>query len=261
MIILAAIVSFNCSKENPPKNYVAKVNNSYLTGKELSDILKSTGKKKYRNEVIRNWVTNQVLYQEAEKQGITDKDEFKKIINESRLELAGSMLIQRLYNKEKINYDTLDVQSYFEDHKNEFKLLGNSYYLNLVEFGTEDKAVQFRTLALENGWKAALEYFENEPSMIKNNYQSLFEEQEIYPVSLLRVIKELYPKEISIVIAEETGDYAVVQLINNFIKGTVPPFEAVKARVLKRFIEKRKEDMMNNYLQSLIDKYEIEIKN
>lgn len=225
------------------------------------DILDSSGGKQYKSEVIRNWVNKEVMYQEAEKEGITGDSDFKKIINASQQELAAAMLEQKFYEKTKITYDSLEVRKYFEDHKNEFKLFGNSYYLNQVEFTSEDKAVQFRTMVLEKNWQTALENFENDPSMVKDYYQSLFEEQEIYPVSLFRVIKELYPKEVSIVIADESGDYTVVQLLNSFAKGTIPPFDAVKNRSLKRFIEKRKEDMLNDYLQSLVDKYEIEIKN
>lgn len=261
MILLAAVVSINCGKEHPPKNYVAKVNNAYLTNQELTAILESSGKKQYKSEVIRNWVNKQVLYQEAEKEGITGQDIFKNKLNESKIELAGALLTQKISDKEKIKYDSVSVRNYFKEHKDEFKLFDNSYYLNLVEFKSEDKAVQFRTLVLEKGWKNALENFENDHSMIKNNYQYIFSEQDIYPVSLLRVIKELYPKEVSIVIADEMGGYTVVQLINNFARGTIPPFDAVKTKALKRLIEKRKEDAMRSYLQSLIEKYEIEIKN
>lgn len=261
MILLAAVVAVNCSKKAPPKNYIAKVNDTYLTNQQLTSLLESSGRKQYRSEVIRNWVNRQVLYQEAEKEGITNQDLFKNKLNESRIELAGALLTQKVYDKEKIKYDSVNVRNYFEEHKDEFKLFDNSYYLNMVEFGSEDKAVQFRTLVLEKGWENALEIFANDHSMIKNNYQSMFNEQDIYPVSLLRVIKELYPKEVSIVVADEMGGYTVVQLINHFAKGTIPPFDAVKSKALKRLIEKRKEDVLRSYLQSLIEKYEIEIKN
>ncbi|MEO8398629.1 MAG: peptidylprolyl isomerase [Ignavibacteriaceae bacterium] len=251
-----------CSKEKPKVDYVAKVNDSYLTEDELSSIMNSPkGKNFYREEVIRNWINTELLYQEARSEGITKDENFTKIIEDSKKNLAVAKLLQKHYDDIESSVDTKEIETFFEEHKDEFKTTDNYYIINFISFTNEDKAVQFRSSALENDWDKSLKDFKSDPSINYENINWYLSEYEIEPISLLRIIKELNPNEISIVFADEQNKYIIVQLINKIDKGVIPPFNLISENVAKRFLAEKKAKGISEYVKELYSKNEIDVKN
>ena len=89
----------------------------------------------------------------------------------------------------------------------------------------------------------------------------LLPEQDIYPSKLLRILEGLYPLEISIVISDDRGYYTVVQLLDKYFAQTIPPFNAVKREVRKRYLSALAELNVEDYINDLFTKNEIEINN
>lgn len=250
-----------CSKEQKKDDFIARVNDSYLTREEfasLADTLNLNSAQK--EQLIKKWIYQEVLFQEAAKEGITKDQDYLNIIKKSSYELAAAMLIEKYESSEEINYSDNDLINYYEADKNYFRLNSDSYQLNKVLFSSEDKAIKFRGLALDSDWKKAVNVFVSDSSLI-NNVESVFvEENNIYPVQLSRIIKDFYPDEISIVIAEKPGYYSIVQMLNKYNKQSVPPFEIIKSKVEKRFTAEKKKLLIEEYLKSLYSENEIEIK-
>ena len=66
IILLSAVALTGCGKEEPKKDFIARVDESYLTKKELSaDLDTAQLQESHKNEYIRNWVETELLYQEA----------------------------------------------------------------------------------------------------------------------------------------------------------------------------------------------------
>ena len=111
--ISAAAFLFGCGKNESKIEYVARVNDSYLTSQDLAEITAPMGTSRfYRNEIIRNWINRELLYQEAVKQGILDQKNYTRIVNNSKKELAASMLISKFLDMTQINYDDQDIEEY-----------------------------------------------------------------------------------------------------------------------------------------------------
>ena len=260
--VIIFVVFFNgCKKEVSSKKYIAKVNDSYLTEDELDTIYNSSSGTQYRDEIIRNWINRELLYQEAQKQGILDNKNFKRILNDSRKELAASFLLKGYSEKEKITLEPAELEKYYNDNADEFKLVYDSYLLNLITFNSEDEALRFRTDALEKNWDNALRDFKDDSSAFKEKSRELLFENEIQPISILRVVKELYPSEISIVLNNEADKYSVVQLIEKFNKGDVPPFDLIQKEVKNVCMMQKKELTIKDYIKELYSKNDIEVKN
>ena len=256
------LIFFNgCKKEIPSKKYIAKVNNSYLTEDELDSIYNSSSGIQYKNEIIRNWINRELLFQEAKKQGVLNNKNFKRILDDSKKELAASFLLKDFFEKEKITAESVELEKYYSDNPNEFKLLYNSYLLNLITFKNEDKALKFRSYALDKNWDFALQEVKNDTSVFSEKSRKLLFEYEIQPVSILRVVKELYPSEISIVLHNDENMFVVVQLIEKFDKGAIPPFELVQNEVRNVYLMQKKELTIRDYIKELYSKNDIEVKN
>ncbi len=262
IIFLTAALFFGCGKEKKKIDYVARVNDSFLTKDEYHKLLaESSNKNFYKAEVIRNWINRELLYQEAKSEGIEKSDEFKKTIEESRKDLAIAKLLENHYNDNGSSLDQKDIEKYFEVHKNEFKTNDKYYLINFISFTNEDNAVHFRTTVLESNWSKALIAFKTDPSIYNEKSDWFLSEHEIEPITLLRLIQELNQDEISIVLSDDQNKYLVVQLLQKFDKGIVPPLNLISKSVEKRFLAEEKQDIIKNYIKDLYSKNEIDVKN
>jgi len=261
LFLFGVLIFAACSKEQKKDDFVARVNDSYLTREDFASLADTANLNSAQKEqVIKNWIYQEVLFQAADKEGITNREDYLNIVNKSSNELAAAMLIDDYVSKEKINYSDEDLIKYYESNKNYFRLNTDAYLINKVTFNNEDNAIKFRSLTLDSEWKKAVSAFVNDSSLIINTVSDLVEESNIYPVQLSRIIKDFYPEEISIVITNKPGYYSIVQLLNKLGKESVPPFELIKAKVEKRFIAKKKKALVEEYLKNLYSQNEIEIK-
>lgn len=261
-IIIALVTALGgCSKESPKKSYIARVNNSYLTSEELGSMVDTSRHSLYRNEIIRNWINKELLYQKALKDGITDDKEFNRVINDTRKELAVTLYLDRLYEKEMVKPEASEVEEYFDENKNDFRLFYDTYVINKIDFNNEDKAIRFRTALLESDWVKTVNAFKGDPSILDTKSNQLDYEFELQPAALRRIVKELNQNEISIVFSDAKDIYTVVQLVQKFRKGDLPPFGFIRELVKRRLEAQRKEDFLKNYIKELYSKNDIEVKN
>jgi hypothetical protein len=261
-VFLVIILLTGCEQEQQKTNYVARVNDSYLTAEELAAMVDTNSSNTFfRNEVIRNWINRELLYQQAMKEGILQGKNYKRILDKSEKELAGALLLDKYGQNGKINIEPRDLLVYYKKNRDDFKVEEDSYLLNKIHFSNENRAIEFRSLLLDSDWQKALNVFHNDSTIISSSSNSLMKETDIYPVTLLRVVKRLYPLEISIVITEHPGYYTVAQVLNKYAKGSVLPFDIVKSEVEKRYLAGRRKLQVENYIKELYSDYEIEVIN
>lgn len=261
-IIFPLFLFYACSEAQKPVSYVARVNGSYLTEDDVSDLIDSQFvSEKSRSSVIKNWVRQEVLYQEAVKQGITETKSFKKNIENAKRQLAAAILLEKFSSSSEPVYTNEDLVNYYNENQTSFRLPFNSYFLNRINFSDKNTAVQFRTEVISSDWKQAADKFTNDKTLLNIQSGILLPEQDIYPTKLLRILEGLYPLEISIVISDDRGYYTVVQLLNKYAAQTIPPFEAVKSEVEKRYRSALAELDIEDYINDLFTKNEIEINN
>ena len=261
LFLFGVLVFTACSEEQKKDDFVVRVNESYLTREDFASLADTANLNSAQKEqLIKNWIYKEVLFQAAEKEGITKREDYLNIVKKSSTELAAAMLIDDYVSNEKINYSDEDLITYYESNKNYFRLNTNSYLINKVTFNNEDNAIKFRSLALDSEWKKAVSAFVNDSSLVINTVSDLVEESNIYPVQLSRIIKDFYPEEISIVITTKPGYYSIVQLLNKLGKESIPPFDIVKIKVEKRFLAEKKKVLVEEYLKNLYSQNEIEIK-
>jgi hypothetical protein len=261
-VLVAAAILTGCGKEQPKTEYVARVNDAYLTKKELASLIDTTSVNTlHKSEVIRNWINREILFQKAKKQGILQQDNYKGLIKNSGKELAGALLLNSYISSVTINFEQRDLINYFEENSNDFKLRDKTYLLNIIHFSNEDRAVEFRSLVIDSDWKKAMNVFYEDSAIISLESKLLLREQNVYSIKVLRVVKRLHPLEISIVISEREGYYTVVQVLKKYLEGSLPSFALIKQDVERRFIAEKRKELMENYMKDLYSRNEIEVIN
>jgi hypothetical protein len=261
ILIVAAALCQGCNGNKPRKDYVAKVNNSYLTSEEVAEMIDtSAGKKFYRNEVVKNWIEKELLFQAALEDGITKDAEFQRLMENSKKELAISLYLQNYLDNTSIRYSDKDLETFYDTNKNDFKLFADTYIINRVDFINEDKAVLFRNTVMETNWNKALNMFSEDSSFILSYVKKKLYDYEIHPAELYRVITELNPMEVSILLTFNEGMYTIVQVEEKYLKESIPSFQLVRSEVESRFIKSQKDQAYRELMKDLYSNNEIEIK-
>ena len=259
-IIFPLFIFGACSQPEKPDSYVARVNNSYLTEAEFSELVDSQSvSEKSRSLIIKNWVRQEILLQEAVKKGITESDEFRRTVENSKRQLAASLLLQDFAASSLTVVTKEELENYFKENQTSFRIPFNAYYLNRINFSNSETAVMFRTELIMDGWTKSVKKFSKDSSLVNFESELLVSEQDVYPARLLRILEGLYPLEISIVIPDERGYYTVVQLLDKYPAQSIPPFEAVKSEVDRRYKAALTELALENYINDLYSLSEIEI--
>ena len=261
VLFFGLIVFTGCSKETRKDDYLARVNESYLTREELASLVDTSKRNpEQKDQIIKNWVYNEMLFQTAVKKGITSNDNYKRIIKNSDRQLAAAMLLEDFATSKSVDFSEEDLHEYYLKNKNYFKPNNNSYLINRVYFSDENEAVKFRELAILNGWDNTVNMFLEDSAFHNGIKMQLVDENSIYPLQLSQIIKDIYPQEISIVITEKPGYYSLVQMLNSFSKDSILPFDVIKTVIQKRFVAEKKNQIIEDYLKELYSQNEIEIK-
>jgi len=260
-MLTAAVMLNSCGRESPKKEFVARVNDAYFTQEDLSAVIDSGyGRNLYRNEIVRNWIDTELLYQEAKNSGVLNDEEYLRVKSEADKHLAVTFLVNKLFKEEQISIEPSELKDYFEKNKDNFKLFNNAFLINLIQFDNEDKAIEFRNEAFEKGWDNTIRSFRNDSNIVYQENSNLVSEYEIQPADLVRVIRGLLPGEISIVINDSLGNYFITLLLQKFDKGSIPPYEIIDGLVRDRYIALQKEHFIKNYIKDLYSKNDIEVK-
>ncbi|MCX6152321.1 MAG: peptidylprolyl isomerase [Ignavibacteriales bacterium] len=260
-VILLAAVFIGCGNEEPKKNYVARVDESYLTKKDIAADLDTVKLQESRRvEYIRNWVETELLYTEAVKEDILDDQVYKRTLEKSKKELAKAFLLQKFFAENEIEYKQQELIDYYNSNKNEFKLFYDSYLYNSIVFNDEDKAILFRTTLIESDWNKAVNVFSGDPSIISEKINILSYDYQVQPIDLLSIIQQLLPNEVSIILTMEPKKYTVVQLIKKYSRDEIPEFEIIKKNVEDRFLTLKKRELLKDFMRQLYLKYKVEIK-
>lgn len=261
LFLSSVIIFFSCSEEPKKEDFIARVNDSYLTREEFASLVDTSKlSKSEKDQVINNWIHRELLFQKARKEGIVDEKLYKDVLNRSRKELAAALLINDYLKSEEINISEDELLKYFQKNKSYFSLRVDSYLINKIIFSSEDAAIKFRTLAVESDWQKAVNVFGSDSSLVEIQNSELIEENNLYPKQLARIAKDLYPLEISLVIIDNAGYYSVVQMLAKYLNQTTPPFEVIKDRVEERLTAEKNKKLADDFIKELYSKNEIEIK-
>ncbi len=252
---------FGCEREEKKIDYAAKVNDVYLTQDELSNFLSDP---KYsqieKTEFVNEWVEKEVLFQEAIEEGITDSEEYKRIVRISQRELAVAFYLKKFTGENFINPTEKEYRNYYEKVKNDFKCAKEIFILDICEFDDRLSALNFRSELLYASWDTTVSKYLTEKEIKKYSSAEMKTLEEIYDTHIKRAVSGLEEKEISIVVKSEQNHFVVVQVRNKFSIGEILPYEYVKEDVRQRVTIFNKRKLIKEKIEELYNQYELEIK-
>ncbi|MCE1189152.1 MAG: hypothetical protein LWX56_08410 [Ignavibacteria bacterium] len=262
VIFIAALLLQGCGDKPKRTNYLARVNDSYLTEEEFMALYDSSlaSSPTARHELYQRWIRTELLYQKALKEGILEKTDFHYMMERSKKELAAALLLKRIGDDQNFDCSDEELHSFYAEHKDEFRVNEQSYLYNIVVCSSERKAEQLRQTSIANGWvaivKAARE--DKDIGLYTNNFKYIYE---IETGMMQRLITTMMECETSIVFGTAPGKYAFVYLKNSFSPGALPSIDVLRKIISRRVIEKKKADYIDKYIRDLYTGSKIDMEN
>lgn len=246
---------YSCVRNAPPKDYLARVEDTYLTTEDLKflSILNPDGKvpEAQLQSFINNWIDTQMLSQQAKKEDM-DKDPYLK----SRLEDFYRHLLADTYARydiyKSISVSDQEIQNYYQQHHQVF--LWEHDAAEVVQYFTtsQDTARQIYNI-LRNGTpeEKTLLYQKNQPESKIVTYQDVIPElgDVIFNTKALGVLN---------VIHSDFG-YHVVVVKQRYNAGTYQDINQVRDEIKERLIVSKQKKYYYQVLDSLKGVMDVEV--
>lgn len=253
-----------CKEKKEEGNYIARVNNSYLFEKDLNVYHQTFNQNK--DEIINNWIDDELLYQEAMKKGLIDDDEFKSKLEIAKKQIAKSLLLKKYFSDKSLGEDKqIDVnedvlKDFFEKNKDAFRLKYKSFYLNQIVFNKEETALQFRNLVTSDNWEKTISSFNKNLNVESITNKRLFYDYELQNYFIFNVVNEIDENEITPILELGNNKYIIIQLLKKYNENDIPEYNVIQNEVKEFFIQIERKKLLEDYLQDLYTKNEVEIK-
>lgn len=259
VLIISAVIFLSCGDKKSDDEAIVRVNNTALYNSDIVIPGDSLNIKRFeRNEYIRNWINNELLFQQAVKEGLTESKEYTRLSELSNKELAKTLWVNQ-YLQEKISeINEKELEEFYNKNKAVFKTISDSYFINQIVFDNEEKAIVFRNILVESDWNKASKSITTTPNVVSSRTDYFLPEYRFLSGILARITREMNPGEISPVIPLENGDFSVVQMIDKYSKDSTPPYFVISTDVKNSYLQRRRTELLDEYLKELYNSNEIE---
>lgn len=261
--LLALVVAVGCRKEAAPPGYVARVGDVYLTREELDAALAAMPPRQdsveARQQVVEQWITNELLYEEALNRGLHDDPDVRRLLEESQRSVLVSALISKLYEENPATPSPAELQAYYEQNKEHLRLLEPFVRVRYLAARTPDAADAVRRALLaapeaahDSLWLALVAEHAVDPEgsrMLAENYVAesrLFVDQPALRQVLLRMSR---PQVAPVVVADSL--YHVLQLAARVPAGTIPEPAWIEEELTRRLLISGRKQLYARQVQRL----------
>lgn len=141
-----SLLILGCQSKMEDNSIAARVGNSVLTKDEVKENLIAKGLTIEReNEYIEKWINDELLVQEARKQGLDRSPEIRSQLRELEKELLIHKLVEKVFS-EKIQFSdekmNEEMKSFYEKNKDLFSLSTEEARIQVILTKTQEEANQ-----------------------------------------------------------------------------------------------------------------------
>lgn len=252
-----------CDREPAPEHYAARVGSAYLTEAELRDALTllpaGADSAEARQQLLEEWVTNEVLSQEALSRGLREKPEVERVLRENEQSVLIAALIDELLDEQN-GITFAEVGGYFEANEERFRLREPFVRVRYLRAASRDSAQvarealqqAVRANAVDSLWPGiAMRFAEDAAasSALADQYVPVSDLFANTP-ALAERAGVMGPNEIAPVL-EADGAFHVIQLVARAEEGTLPELAWVEADVRRRVAVQRRKQSIGRQVQRL----------
>ena len=257
-----------CAEETDSQNHVARVENRYLFEEDIERIMGGvavTGDpSEMRRHIINQWLTTEVLYQEALRRGFAQNAEVQRRLDESERSVLVNSFIESFYRENSPSPSAEETRVYFEQHKEQLRLREPFVRVRYLRAETFEEAGQAQ-LSLRNAsvaerdsiWTIWANTLETGPSASDALFTPI-SAYDHYPESrlfgnqpLLRQTLAGLSDERTAAVIESDSSYHVLQLAQRIPTGSIPQQEWIQPELERQLILQNRKQLYARLVQRL----------
>jgi peptidyl-prolyl cis-trans isomerase C len=256
-----------CGRDGGRGEYVARVNGAVLTNADIVHQRDSLGEPGAASrEYINEWVVNELLYQEAERQGVTDGPAFREQLDLTRKRLAVAALLgNQVYARVDTSSISEDsIAAVFARSGTDYALREDATQASLVVFRDRETANAFRATILRGAaWDASLASIQSKgmgaSPIVRSANRQFFTRSTLFPEELWKLARSLSREDVSFPLRTDEG-HVVLRTHQNYRQGEIPPFAYARAEVCERLLMTLRRQRFEEFVGSLRKRYTIDIR-
>jgi len=200
-----------------------------------------------REQYVEQWVTGQLLAQEARRRGLRDSDEVRRQLEDNERNVLAAAFLGALYDEDAAGFSAADLETYFSRNRDRLRLREPYVRVRFVEAGTRAtaEAARERLLALARAPEPARDSLfagiAAEHALAPEASVALA--GSLVPQSRLArqaagvpwtVVAQLRPDETSEVLVAPDSTFLIVQLAERAPAGATPELEWVSEEIRRQ---------------------------
>ena len=264
--LLVAALLIGCSHENKQKKYIARVDDSFLTEDDLAASRDSLSEDRNQTRgFIDTWVTNELLYQEAARRGLTNAETIQRQLDAVKKRLVISALLdQELFARDTPAISDEVIAAAYDSNKNAFLLREEVVNVSFALFAGRDAANAFRSRLLSpTPWGEAVASIQSDSvfrlQLLQVATRQYFTQTNLYPEELWKLARTLAREEVSFVLKTDAGYYVlVVHKLQH--QGDIPDLDYIKHEIRDRVLVAQRRAAYEQLLTNLRARHSVEIR-
>lgn len=261
-VLLLGLGGIGCESEEPPPSYVARVGSHYLTEDnldcKLADMGPTPDTAEARQQVIDQWVTRMLLYQEAQRLNLESVDSVQQAFERQRRSVLRTALKNRLYKEADLEPTPQEVRTYFERHKEQLRLREpylNAWYLSTDQLSaaqTVRQTLQTPSPQVDSTWiRLVREHAADTLQALRLSRRFLPESRLVQQLPFRPTQLDALQDGDTTPIVENDGRYHVLRLDRRIPKGAEPRLEWLEPEIRRRLRIRARKQMYAHEVERL----------
>ncbi len=250
-LVLMGLLVAGCGSDTMDDDYVARVHDEVLTRSDLSSMMQTAGthadSTEVASQVINQWITNELLYQEAQRRGLNQSDEVQRLLQENERTLLINALVTEFYEEEADGPSEEDIRAYYDRYTEQLRLRQPYVRIQFLQVADGETADSAATVFAdedfdEEAWVALVQTHAVTPDESISLADNYLPQTQVFPnrSALRNLIPEMSPGQVQTV-DTGTANY-VIHLVDRAESGTIPELQWVEDEITRRLqIEDRKQ--------------------
>ncbi len=264
--ILLLFTAAACQQLDPPDDFVARVGDAYLLQADINAHLASlaigSDTSKARQLIIDQWITNELLYQEALRLQLSARTDIEHRLNESARAVLIEGLISEYHDQVAGGVSQIDITNYYERNKEYLRLLEPFVHVRYLVNPSLDSLRLARRILLQTSnantdsvFTVLIDRFNTSPTDQSDQYalnQNYFPEARLFANQpevrelLQRTSEGTQPRILGI-----DEEYHFLQVVDRVPAGTIPELSWIKDLVQRQLIISVRKQNYARRVQSL----------
>ena len=245
--------NFCSTKGKDTSPVIAQVGKSKLTLNDMNSQLPNSPMVKITRvqieQLVRQWVENELIYQEALKSNLKSQPDFTKQLQQMRREFYIARYLD-LKIDQSIRVDTTEIKQFYSENSDDFIRGEDLYYVRIILANSYSEANKLRTrIVTGEEFSEIAKAHSLDASKEQGGDLGWISLNNLSP-TLAKKIPALKIKAVSSPIKSEVG-YHLVQVMDKQNKGEIQTLEEVQDIIMMRLMSLKREQKYNNLVSTL----------